>query len=299
MKDFKIKLQLFAAAEGLTTAADMEPGISIDLANTFNGNIKELQKVLGLTSLRSMPAGTTVKIYKLEQTTTPEQVGEGEVIGLTKFKRTLAKTVELSFKKFRKETTIDDIQKVGKEMAINDTDELLIKKIQKGIKSDFFASFAEGTGTAAGTGLQAVLANIWGELQKVYEDEDVTPIYMVSSDDIAAYLGTAQVTMQTAFGFSYIEDFLGLGTVLVSPALTKGTVYGTAKENIKGIFAPASSGDVGSTVGLTSDSTGLIGMKHYVDNTTANPGTLVLSAVKFYCELLDGVIKGTISSTGA
>ena len=122
---------------------------------------------------------------------------------------------------------------------------------------------------------------------------------MVSSKDVSDYLKTARISMQNAFGFSYVEDFLGLGTVLVSPALAKGVVYGTAKENIKGIYAPASSGDVGSTVGLTSDSTGLIGMKHYVDNSTANPGTLVLSAVNFYCELLDGVIKGTISATGA
>ena len=142
-----------------------------------------------------------------------------------------------------------------------------------------------------------MLAAVWGKLQKVYEDEDFTPIYMVSSDDVAYYLGKAQVTMQTAFGFSYIENFLGLGTVLVSPALAKGTVYGTAKENINAVYAPASSGDVGVTLGLTADSTGLIGTKHYISNETGNPGTLVLSAIEFYLELLDGVIVGTIGAS--
>ena len=298
MKKTLFDLQIFAE-ENVTMAADMEPAISIDHASRFARNIKELQKVLGITEMVSMPAGNNIRIYKLEQVNTPDQVGEGEVIGLTKFRRTLARTVELGFKKFRKETTIEDIQKVGRDKAINDTDEKLIASIQKDIKNRFFASFASGTGKASGTNLQGVLAAIWGKLQKVYEDVDVTPIYMVSSDDVAEYLGTAQVTLQTAFGFSYIENFLGLGTVIVSPALAKGTVYGTAKENIYGAYAPASSGDVGATVGLTTDSTGLIGSKHYIDNTTANPGTLILSAVEFYLELLDGVIVGTISGTGA
>ncbi len=289
-------IQLFAE-ENVTMAADMEPAISIDHASRFATNIQELQKVLGITELTPMSAGNVVKIYKLEQVNTPEQVGEGEVIGLTKFQRKLARSIELGFKKYRKETTIEDIQKVGRDKAINDTDEKLIAKIQKEIKNRFFASFAAGTGKASGSNLQGVLAAIWGQLQKVYEDEDVTPIYMVSSDDVADYLGTAQVTLQTAFGFSYIENFLGLGTVLVSPALTKGTVYGTAKENINGVFAPASSGDVGVTLGLTADSTGLIGTKHYIDNTTSNPGTLILSAIEFYLELLDGVIVGTITGS--
>lgn len=295
MKKTLFDLQIFAE-ENVTMAADMEPAISIDHASRFAGNIKELQKVLGITEMTSMPAGNNIRIYKLEQVNTPEQVGEGEVIKLTKFKRTIARNIELGFKKFRKETTIDDIQKVGRDKAINDTDEKLIAGIQKDIKNRFFASFAEGTGRASGTTLQATLAAIWGKLQKVYEDTDITPIYMVSSDDVAEYLGTAQVTLQTAFGFSYIENFLGLGTVIVSPALAKGTVYGTAKENINGAYAPASSGDVGATVGLTTDSTGFIGTKHYIDNTTANPGTLILSAVVFYLELLDGVVVGTIGT---
>jgi hypothetical protein len=103
--------------------------------------------------------------------------------------------------------------------------------------------------------------------------------------------------MQQAFGMSYIENFLGLGTVIISPVLTAGTLYATAKENLYGAYIPANSGDVARTFGLTSDTTGYVGINHTPVSSNATVDTLVMSGVVFYPELLDGVIKTTI--TGA
>lgn len=297
MKHNLFDLQLFAAEEGTTTKTDLEPAISIDCVSRINSNIDELRDVLSISELEPMPAGTTIKIYEMQQTTTPEQVAEGETIKLTKVERKLARTVELILKKFRRSTTAEAIQKVGKEIAINKTDEKLISNIQKGIKKSFYELIGAGAGSATGATLQSTLAAVWGAIKTFYEDEDATPIYFVSSDDVADYLGTAQVTMQQAFGMSYIKDFLGLGTVVVSPSLPKGKVIGTAKENLHGAYIPANTGDVATTFGLTSDSTGLVGMKHYTTDDNASVGTLVMSGVVFYPEMLDGVIVGTI--TGA
>lgn len=291
-------LQIFAA-ENTTTSADLEPAISIDCVSKINGNIDELREVLGISEMEPMAAGTSIKIYKMEQVNTPAQVGEGETINLTKIERKLARTIELILKKYRKNTPAEAIQKVGREIAINKTDEKLISGIQKDIKKDFYNTLAEGTGEAAGSTLQAALSAVWGKIKKFYEDEDATPIYFVSSEDVADYLGTAQVTLQQAFGMSYIQDFLGLGTVVVSPALAKGKVIGTAKENLHGAYIPANTGDVARTFGLTSDATGLVGMGHFPVSGNATVDTLVMSGVVFYPEMLDGVIVGTISGTGA
>lgn len=298
MKKKLFDLQMFAE-ENMTTKADLEPAISIDCVSRITGNISELQQVLGITEMESMAAGTFIKIYKMEQVNTPEQVGEGEKIGLTKVTRTLARTIELILKKYRRNTSAESIQKVGRDIAINQTDEKLLSGIQKEIKRDFYAMLEAGTGKASGTTLQATLANAWGAIKKFYEDEDATPIYFVSSEDLAEYLGTAQISLQQAFGLSYIKDFLGLGTVVVSPTLTKGKVIATAKENLHGAYAPANTGDVARTFGLTSDATGLVGMTHAAITENATVDTLVMSGVVFYPELLDGVIVGTISATGA
>ncbi len=294
MKIKKFDIQLFAE-ENMNAAADLEPGISIDFVSKITKNISELMKVLGITEMEPMSAGTTIKIWKMEQVNTPEQVGEGETIGLTKIKRTLARTVELVLKKFRRNTSAEAIQKVGRNMAINQCDDKLVSGIQKGIKQDFFDMLLDGEGTVSGTGLQATLANAWGALNVYHEDEGVTPIHFLSPLDVAEYLGGAQITMQTAFGLSYVEDFLGLGTVVVSPRVTKGKTISTAKENLHGAYIPANSGDVAQSFGLTSDSTGLIGMKHSADDTNATINTLAMSGVIFYPERLDGVFVGTIN----
>lgn len=294
MEKFKFNIQLFAE-ENMTASADMNPEISVDFVSKISGNIHELQQVLGVSEMEPMASGTSIKVYKMEQVNTPAQVGEGETIALTKIQRTLAKTIELDLEKFRRNTSAEAIQKVGREMAINQADEKLVKGIQKGIKQKFYDILLTGTGKAEGATLQAVLANIWGELQKFHEDEEVTPVYFVSPDDVAEYLGSAQISMQNAFGMSYIKDFLGLGTVIVTPRLTAGKVIGTAKENLHGAYIPANSGDVARTFGLTADATGLVGMKHSTDDTNATVNTLAMSGVLFYPELLDGVIVGTIA----
>lgn len=291
----KMNVQQFAAETGTTITTDLEPAISVDFSSRLASNITELQEVLGIVEMAPMANGTSIKIYKMEQESTPEQVGEGETINLTKIKQTLAKTVELKLNKFRKATTAEAIQRSGRALAVNKTDEKLLSGIQGGIKKSFYSLLETGTGSATGTTLQATLSASWAALKKFYADQDATPIFFVSSDDVADYLATAPITLQTAFGMSYVEDFLGLGTLVINPALTKGKTIATAKENLNGAYVPASSGDVAESFNLTGDATGMVGMTHYVVGSNATVETLAMTGVVFYPELLDGVIVGTIS----
>ena len=289
----RMRLQLFAAETNTTVAADLEPAISVDFTSRIQQNITELQRVLGISDMLPMSAGTDIKIYKMSRKNTPSQVGEGETIPLTEIERKLVKTITLDLNKYRKNTTAEAIQKVGRNMAVNQTDEKLISEIQKDIKKTFYTTLATGTGTATGTNLQVTLANLWAKLQTYYEDMDVRPIYFINPQDVADYLGTAQITMQTAFGFTYIENFLGLGTAVVSPQVTAKTPIATAQENLNGAYAPVS-GDVAQTFGLTYDASGMIGMTHQMKSENATIDTLIMSNVVFYPEYVDGVFKGTI-----
>lgn len=287
-------LQLFAAETGTITTTDVAPVISIDFTSRISQNIRELQELLGVIDLEPMAAGTEIKIYKWEVSEPAEQVGEGEKIGLTKVKRALKETITLSLDKYRKNTTAETIQRSGRDIAVNKSDEQLIKKVQKAIKGSLYVMLNAGTGTATGKDLQQVLANLWAELQEYYEDEDVNPIYFINPKDVADYLGTAQVTMQNAFGFTYIENFLGLGTAVISPKVTAKKPIATAKENLRGAYVPMS-GDVAQTFSLTADETGLIGMVHAMVTENATVDTLMMSCVKFFPEFADGVFIGTIA----
>lgn len=253
-----------------------------------------MRDLLGVTNLIPMSAGTDIKVYKWTVEELASQVGEGEVITPTKVKRALGQTITLDLDKYRRVTTAEAIQKVGRTIAVNESDDQLIKKVQKAVKTSLYTMLKAGTGSASGASLQIVLANLWAKLQEYYEDEDVTPIFFINQQDVADYLGTAQITMQTAFGFTYIENFLGLGTAIVSPQVTAKQPIATAKENIRGAYVPMS-GDVARTFNLTADETGLIGMTHSTATSTATVDTLIMSCVKFFPEFADGVFKGTIA----
>ena len=293
----KFDLQLFTVPTNETVTTDLAPAISVDYTSRIAENITALQDLLGVTELQPMAAGSTIKVYS-ETVTMGTQVAEGEKLNLSKVSRQVAATYELTLKKYLKEVTAESIQKFGRDRAINKTDDKLIGEIRKGIKTDFFTLLGTGTGTAAsGSTLQQVLANVWAALQTTFEDKDVTPVFFVSPTDVANYLGLATITMQTAFGFSYVENFLGLGKAIINPGLTAGTVIGTVEENLNGAYVPATGGDLAESFNLTSDESGLVGMVHMPNVSNASIDTLLFSGVKFYPELLSGVIKGTI--TGA
>lgn len=293
----KFDLQLFTVPTNETVTTDLAPAISVDYTSRIAENIAALQELLGVTELQPMAAGSTIKVYS-ETVMMGTQVAEGEQLNLSKVSRQVAATYELTLKKYLKEVTAESIQKFGRDRAINRTDDKLIGEIRKGIKTDFFTLLGTGTGTAAsGSTLQQVLANVWAALQTTFEDKDVTPVFFVSPTDVANYLGLATITMQTAFGFSYVENFLGLGKAIINPGLTAGTVIGTVEENLNGAYVPATGGDLAESFNLTSDESGLVGMVHMPNVSNASIDTLLFSGVKFYPELLNGVIKGTI--TGA
>lgn len=306
-RTIEYRKQLFAPETNTTVAADLEPVISIDHTNRLVAGLKTLLTVLGIVDMKPMAEGTTVKMYKTTQKNTPDQVAEGEVIGLTEVERKLVKTFELVLKKFRKTTTAEAIQKVGKDKAINETDALFVKNIQKGIKAEFFTFIKAGTGVAtnlaekkatASNSIQGAIAGVWAKLSTYFEDMDVEPIYFVHPLDIGTYLANASITVQTAFGFQYVENFLGLGTVVLDSSVEVGKVKGTVKQNLNAVYIPTS-GAVGSTFGMTSDETGMVAMKHFLDDKTAAINTLVFEGVTFYAEDASGIFTAPIAVEAA
>lgn len=282
-----------AVITNTTITTDVAPEISFDISTQLSEGYRKLAEILGVSRMDAVPEGSAIKVYKSAvKGAVGAQVGEGDVINLTEVER-VATPYTMGLKKYRKLVTAEAIQKSGREVAIYDTDRALISAIRKEVKADFFSFIATGTGTAtAGTNLQTQLANNWAGLQTYFEDEDVEPVHFVNPADVATYLGTAQITMQSDFGFSYVENFLGLGTVIIANGVTAGNVYSTAKENLHCAYVPAN-GSVGQEFELTADESGLVGVTHDRVNDRASIGSLMMTGVKFFAEDLAGVIKGS------
>lgn len=290
------KKQLFEVESNTNVSTDFEPAISIDHTSRVVNNIESLRKALGITEMVPMAEGSVVKRYKTTVTKASNaQVAEGEVIPLSKTDRKPLNDITLKLNKYRKLTTAEAIQRSGRNHALNESDEKLIAEIRKDIKKSFFKMITDGTGTSTGGDtLQMACAQAWGSLQVYYEDADVTPVFFVNPLDVASYLGSANITTQTAFGFSYIEGFLGMGNAFITPQVTQGTVFATVTENLNGVYVPAT-GDVADVFGLTFDEAGLVGMTHTLAADRASVQTLIMSGVTFYAEDASGVFKSKIT----
>ena len=232
-------------------------------------------------------------------------VAEGEPIPASNIKRQLDQTIELPLNKYRRVPSAEAIQLRGRDRAINEADAQLIGTIQNGIRNDLITSVSTTTAAAKqGKTLQAAMANLWATLTTKFEGYDgfdtdaANPfVFFVNPLDVADYLGTATVTTQNAAGITYLKDFLGLGTAITSSKVKAGTLFGTAAMNLNLAYIPANGSDLASTFGLTSDATGFVGITHSSDTKTATCDTLVMSGVKVFPEITDGVVKAEIKAT--
>lgn len=282
------------------TTAQMRKVREVDFVERFtHDSLEKLMEVLGVTRQIPMMEGTTMYLYKTVGTLQSGAVSEGEVIPLSQFETTKTPVGEITLKKWRKAVTAEAIKKSGYQTAVNDTDSALLKKVQAGIRTDFFTlvnGSITGAVTASGTGLQAALADAWGKLQIAFEDDTAEAVYFLNPTDVAEYLGGAQITVQTAFGMNYIENFLGLGTVILSSQVTAGTFVATAKENLV-LYYLTMNGDVANAFDLTADETGYVGIKSgYQNEERAQIESLVMSGIQLFVEYAAGVVKGTINS---
>lgn len=289
-----------APLNNLTVADDMKKIREVDFVQQFtHASLAKLIEVLGVTRKIPMMEGTTMYVYSMSGTLENGAVGEGEVIPLTEIEQTKTAVGEITLNKWRKGVSAEAIKKSGFQTAVNDTDAKLLSLVQQKVRTDLF-SFLNGTITGStsvsGTGLQAALANGWGKLQALFEDDTAQAVYFVNPEDIADYLGKANITVQTAFGMNYVEDFLGLGTVIISSRITKGTFIATAKENIIMYYLTVN-GDVANAFDLTSDELGYIGIASGIKNTErAQIESLVMDGIQFLVEYAAGVVKGVINS---
>lgn len=277
-------------------AADVVAARMADFNLQFTAKLNHLAEILGSTRKIPVQEGTTIQGIKVTGSLSSDATPEGELIPLSNYKTVAVPLTTATLVKVRKATTMEAVLKGGYENAVGATTDKAVADVQKKIRANFFTFLATGTGTATGEGLQAALANGWGKLQTLFEDDAVEPVFFVNPEDVADYLGTTQITMQKEFGMSYVENFLGLGTLIMSASVPKSTYYATAKENIITYYVDMAGGQIADAFQLTVDDTGYVGIREYVDGDYARITDLIVCGVNFIPERLDGIVKGTITA---
>lgn len=271
----------------------------VEFVEMFGESIKKLVEALGVTRKIPKQAGTILKSYKATGTLEDGYVPEGDTIPLSKYITEPVDYKEITLKKWRKATSAEAIIDRGYDQAVDMTTDRMLKDVQKGIRKDFFDFLKTGNGRASGSTFQAALAQAWGQLQVLFEDDEIESVYFMNPLDIAEYLATAQITTQTAFGMTYVENFLGLGTVITNSSVPKGTIYATAKDNIVLYYIPVNGADLAEAFSFTADETGYIGIHESSDYTNMTASDTVVNGMELFAERIDGVVVANIGGSAS
>lgn len=268
-----------------------------EFALMFGESIKKLMEALGVTRKVAKTAGTVLKTYKAVGTLESGNVAEGEIIPLSKYKTVAINWKEITLKKWRKSTTAEAIIDRGFDQAVTDTTDRMLKDVQGGIRKDFFDFLATTDATIGGTTFQAAIAQAWGQLQILFEDDNIQAVYFMNPLDIADYLSSATISTQTAFGFTYVKDFLGMGTAILNSSVPKGTVYATAADNIILYYISVNGADLDEAFSFTTDESGYVGIHEHSDYTDLTAQDTVVSGIELMAERIDGIIKSSINGS--
>lgn len=253
--------------------------------------------------IRKAP-GTSLTSYSASVALESGNVGPGEVIPYSKATITQAAKADLTIEKYAKAVPIEDVNKYGAEIAVEKSDDAFLTQLQNTVLSKFYTFLNTGSlAPASGVTVadwQDALAKAQGLVLNKFADmqKDVTAVVGFANIlDAYDYLGAADITVQTAFGLTYIKDFLGYSTLFLLPArfIARGTVIATPVENVDLYYIDPGDSEF-AKLGLdytTQGETNLIGFHAQGNYSTAVGESYALMGMALWAEYLDGIAKVT------
>ena len=285
------------ADANLIKRSDLARVREMEFTDQFGYSVKKLLEALGTTRKIKKTPGTILKSYKAKGKLESGLVGEGELIPLSKYEVVPVTYKEITLKKWRKATTIEAINERGYDQAVEMTTAEMLRDVQRDIRRDFFSFLMTGETSVTGKNFQTVLARMWGQLQVLFEDDEIQGVYFMNPMDVADYLADHDITVQTAFGMRYVQDFLGIGTTFFNSSVPRGKIAATAAGNIVCYYVDAAAADINDAFSFTTDETGLIGIHESSDYDNLTAKDTVVAGMELFAERIDGIVVGAISTT--
>lgn len=296
--------------ETLTTPRDSLPNVynnvtarEQDFVSVFNLNWDALRQIIGIMRPIRKAPGTSLVTYTASVALEDGDVPAGAIIPYSKAIIEKAGMADLTIKKYAKAVPIEDVAKYGAEIAIEKSDEAFRNQLQNNVLTDFYTFLNTGSLAVSATGFQQALAKAKGAVLDKFNKLRRTVTNVVGFAnvlDFYDYLGDAAITVQTQFGMTYVQNFLGYSTLflLSEPDIARGRVIAVPVENIDLFYIDPGDSEF-ARLGLnytTAGETNLIGFHAEGNYTTAVGETFALMGMKLWAEYLDGIAVATISA---
>lgn len=248
-------------------------------------------------------AGTKLVASKASITLQSGSVAEGDEVPLSKATVEPVAYADLVLKKYRKRVTAEAVDKYGPVIAVQKTDDAMLEEITGGIMGEFYDFIQTGTLTSSEETFQMAVSMAVTRVADKFKKLHLSYgniVAFVNTLDVGRYLGEANISLQTQNGISYLKNFLGAQTVIVSSEIPENTVIATPADNIVLYYADVANqfSSLGLTYTTNNNPSGLIGVHKEAQYDRVSGDTHAVTAMKLFAEYLDGIAKITISAAG-
>ena len=294
-----------AAKDNLTKTADIQSTARvIDFVTRFARNWEHLREILGIMRPIRKEPGAILKSKTASVTLQSGNVGEGEEIPYSKATVIETPYEEMTVEKYAKAVSIEAIKTYGYDVAVGMTDDAFLYELQDNVTRRFYAYLNTGKLASSETTWQRALAMAKGLVINKFKQIHRTVTNVVGFAnvlDLYDYLGDANITVQTAFGFQYVQNFMGFSTVflLSDEEIPRGRVIATPVENIVLYYVDPSTSDFARAglVYTTDGETNLIGFHVEGNYHTAVSESFAIMGMTLFAEYLDGIAVIDVDST--
>ena len=188
----------------------------IDFVTRFTDNWDALRTIMGIMRPIRKAPGTKLVSYKASMDGELQggaTVAEGDEIPFTKMKVEPVSYGDIEVAKYAKSVTIESVAKYGADEEEEKTDDAFIVALQNKVLGDFYAFLNTGSLSVTESTWQRALAMAKAAVLDKFAgmDKDVTEVVgFANIMDAYDYLGDKEITVQTAFGLNYVENFSGI-----------------------------------------------------------------------------------------
>lgn len=278
----------------------------IDFVTRFANNWDALIEIMGIMRPIQKQPGAVLKSKYATVSLQSGAVDEGDVIPFSQATVAEKTYAEMSLAKYAKSVSAEAIKDHGYDIAVGMTDDQFLYELQSNVMGQFYTYLNTGSLTNVQTSFQAGLAYAKGLVTNKFKKMHKTAtevVGFVNTLDVYKYLGGASISIQTAFGFEYIKNFMGYNTIflLSDDEIASGTIIATPVENIVLYYVDPSSSDF-ARAGLAytvAGETPLIGFHTEGDYTRAVSNCFALMGLTLFAEYLDGIAVVTVEASGS
>lgn len=291
-----------AAKENLTTSAALEvTARELDFVTRFGRNWDHLREILGIMRPIKKQPGTVLKSKTATITLADGNVAEGDEIPYSKAQITETPYDEMKVEKYSKSVSLEAIKDHGYDVAVAMTDEAFLYELQDKVTGKFYTYLNTGSLTSTESTWQRALAmakgNVINKFKKMHR-QCTKIVGFANVLDLYDYLGDAPITVQSAFGFQYVQNFMGFDTIflLSDGEIAKGKVIATPVENINLYYVDPSESDFARAglVYTTDGETNLIGFHTQGDYKHAVSEAFAIMGMTLFAEYLDAIAVITV-----